>query len=645
VEEGGMLDPSSVVSATSGLFTGLGEVLAKRLGAAWSRVRWKFAEDEYRSRVIQDLSRTRLFGAHDLLDLGELFTDVYFLPEASATRLFRAQQVSEVTSFEQLTALRERERIPAEEVLKDSERLYILGTPGSGKSTFLRHMAILTARKDSSRIPIFVSLKLWSESGKSFLDYAAHELDVCGFPDSGSVLVALLEGGGALLLLDGLDEVQTLNDTRDKLLTQIIEVSRRYRKARLFLTCRTSSNDHSFNDFKYVEVADFTDKQQDQFVAKWFARDRSKLQGIAAELSDPDSKRLRDLAKKPLFLALLCIVFDQLQEFPRSRSELYHEAIEVLLSKWDSSRSIRRETYALQGPTRKRQLLSHLAMRTFEEEKFVFPGLMVEAAVNAFLRRTLGASAIEEVDVARLLRSIESAHGIIVERGKDYFSFSHLSIHEYLTAEGVVNRITAGRPWSEVLPVKRISDSRWRDVVVHSASILSEADSLLSHLQTCLKQYLAQQQLVKMFVGRIGAAIKLPGQLHLLHGTPDEFFARHFGGSKDGPVPVFAASPHLRASIRRLVDLLVVVIQRERGQQSRHRVTPSMEAWRRAVALREVVSLPKGVPAAIGDAKNWEAFDHALRTYFYMEELRLTVFAECMVGNRDAFGDPLLMPS
>ena len=60
-----------------------------------------------------------------------------------------------------------------------------------------------------------------------------------------------------------------------------------------------------------------------------------------------------------LLLTLLCLVFDDDMNFPRNRAELYKDALDALLKKWDTSRNILRgDIYKNLSTLRKKQLFS-----------------------------------------------------------------------------------------------------------------------------------------------------------------------------------------------------------------------------------------------------------------------------------------------
>lgn len=113
-----------------------------------------------------------------------------------------------------------------------------------------------------------------------------------------------------MLLLDGLDEVPPDNDARQKAITALTRLSRQYPSAQMILTCRIAAAEYSFDQFDYFEIADFTEEQQLDFVSKWYAVNESARRRFLAQWAHSDNEGLRDLARTPLLLALLCLAFD-----------------------------------------------------------------------------------------------------------------------------------------------------------------------------------------------------------------------------------------------------------------------------------------------------------------------------------------------
>ena len=93
-------------------------------------------------------------------------------------------------------------------------------------------------------------------------------------------------------------------------------------------------------------MAAFEDEQIEQFIKNWFQKSRDLEVGTAERcwelLNSKDYRAAKELAQTPLLLTLLCVVYDEFQDFPKKRHALYGEALDVLLRKWASEKRIQR---------------------------------------------------------------------------------------------------------------------------------------------------------------------------------------------------------------------------------------------------------------------------------------------------------------
>ena len=369
--------------------------------------------------------------------------------------------------------------VPADEVVDSKFRLLVLGKPGSGKTTFLRRTALRAIDGNCAResVPVFVGLKDLSDSGKSLDEYVAGLFRVCGLsglPDPRVFAHALLSSGHGLVLLDGLDEV---SDRPAEMVRQIREFVDRYNKNQFIVTCRRSVYGYGLEDFFEAELADFDEAQIEAFVRSWFGPDeRTADSCLEAMRSSP---AIGELASVPLLLTLLCITFDELLDFPANRGELYQEAVDVLLKKWDTSRRIKRpQIYRGLSRKRKESLLSRIAAEFFEAGEYLIKKRDLERAIEKYLHN-LGKVDVEpsSIDAESVLLGIEAQHGLIVERWKGVYSYSHLSLHEFFTARYIVDNEARGA--TDRLVESHFGDQRWREVFLIVAGLLDDAGPLL----------------------------------------------------------------------------------------------------------------------------------------------------------------------
>ncbi len=179
-------------------------------------------------------------------------------------------------------------------------------------------------------------------------------------------------------------------------------------------------------------------RQIETFAIKWFQAKQDSVKAETFMERLKHDKGIRELATSPILLTLLCLVFEESGTFPANRSELYKEGLDVLLKKWDAKRNIERDhAYKKLPLKRKEDLLSQIAIDTFELGNYFFKQKVVERKINDYIRNLPGANIEEDVlqlDSEDVLKSIEAQHGLLVERARGIYSFSHLTFHEYFTA-------------------------------------------------------------------------------------------------------------------------------------------------------------------------------------------------------------------
>ncbi len=332
----------------------------------WQSVQWQRSEQRYKDKLLKLYGTTRVLGSPEPTELSGIFTDLYILTRPLAARRFAIDQLLE--SDQEKLQGRELERRNGVDIVKqpNSHRLFILGKPGAGKTTFLKYINLQAVQGEIAKTPIFVPLREWTETGLSLMAYIAEQFAICQFPEADKFIEYLLEKGQAIVLFDGLDEVNQQHNSR--ILSEIKSFGRRYDKSQCLITCRVAATDYSFENFNYVEVADFTKEQITTFVSKWFSKEPKKARQFLDDLTQQQHRGLYELASSPLLLGMLCLAFADSMAFPSRRAEVYADAIDALLRKWDTARSIKRDDiYKNLTHRLKEQLFSAIAYKTFKK--------------------------------------------------------------------------------------------------------------------------------------------------------------------------------------------------------------------------------------------------------------------------------------
>lgn len=223
-------------------------------------------------------------------------------------------------------------------VANQKQYLMVLGQPGAGKSTFLKRLGLAALKGEEYQhpcIPALIELKRFITGNISLERIVEEELNICGFPEPARSTRRLLERGGLLILLDGLDEVPIAY--LDNTIRNIKDFIDLHAKNRFIVSCRIAAYRNYFQRFSDVIIADFEDEQIYQFICNWFSSPTDQTLETAKRcwslLQHPDFLAARELAQSPLLLTFLCLVFDDSQTFPQNRSVLYRESLDILLKK------------------------------------------------------------------------------------------------------------------------------------------------------------------------------------------------------------------------------------------------------------------------------------------------------------------------
>ncbi|MGB0384158.1 MAG: NACHT domain-containing protein [Ardenticatenaceae bacterium] len=453
---------------------------------AWQQVAWEEAASRYAEKMGRLYGTMRVLGKPEPVSLEGIYTDVHLLDRLTARRRYSREQLEK--EFADATQRHgEGHRQDGFEVVRRKDKLFVLGQPGAGKTTFLKYMTLQAVTGRIKKVPIFVSLKALADSGQKVLPFIIQHFEICDFPDAGAFVEQLLKRGEALVLFDGLDEVPQEGRQRARLIDELDNFTRQYDASHYIITCRIAATEYRFDLFTYVEMADFTPAQVKVFVGQWFEQDEPKRKGFLQQLEKKAHRGLREMTRQPLLLTMLCLTYEETLTFPARRVEIYEEALDALLKKWDASRNIQRDDiYRKLSLGRKRHLFARVAAETFEKGAYFIPQSELAKKIEAYLPHVPPHNPAEEIDGVAILKAIEAQHGIFSERARGIYSFAHLTFQEYFTAKYIVDNEARGTV--EGLIAHHLSDNRWREVFLLTASLLDDADHFFERFLKQLNQ-------------------------------------------------------------------------------------------------------------------------------------------------------------
>jgi len=405
--------------------------------------------------------------------------------------------VSEKESEKSRASLRsseiETKPLPALQAVIQNRQLVLLGDPGGGKTTFIRHLAHALAahalkpsagllngmpnwaQAEANILPIVVILRDFARSLPHPLPAKATPNDLWAFIQTtltaqnldfaADTIRHTLEAGQAIILLDGLDEVPT-QAQRIFVRDAVSAFVRRYHVSnRVIVTCRILSYQPPVekdapdlrlpsNLFPAFELAPFDEEKIDGFIDHWY-RELARLMVVPSQdvtvltgklKTAVRRKDLWRLASNPLLLTVMALVHAHSGRLPDARALLYEETIDILLLRWEQKKvSGQAETVQL------RQLIQQ-AERSDMDLKKVLWKLAYEAhrqvagdeggeklADIGELTLIKALAGLKKVDgkpdltwASRVVEVMKLRAGLLLEREPGLFTFPHRTFQEYM---------------------------------------------------------------------------------------------------------------------------------------------------------------------------------------------------------------------
>ncbi len=451
--------------------------------------------------------------------LDDLYVEVDVFEEITSKRWLNTTELQQLdsNSFDRFNlANLNQKRIPALEAVAKYSKLMVFGKIGSGKTSFLQSIAVRCnqGKFKSDYLPVFISLKEFaatnSDSNKIILSKYIYQY----FQDydfSESEIMSIFYYGKALILLDSLDE---LTDSQsEKVIKEICNFSEKYYKNTIIITCRLAAQPYHFKGFNEVEIADFSKSQIATFADKWFVavvknslwEGKVKASEFMQKLKLPENQQILELATTSILLNLICLVFQFLGDFPALRSEIYKQALELLLVRWDETREIKKDELDCNlSLLHQIKLLSRLAATTFTQGDYFFPKTKIQLLIAEYLRdlpnTPTDLEVLEQLSTAAL-KAIEAQHGLLLEQRRGIYSFSHFTFQEYLTAREIV---TIKKSQNLQQFVIHIGEKRWQEVFLLAAEMMQPVDDLLLLMKQQVDNLVISNQKLQKFLIWLG---------------------------------------------------------------------------------------------------------------------------------------------
>ncbi|WP_054537389.1 NACHT domain-containing protein [Herpetosiphon geysericola] len=415
----------------------------------------------------------------------------------------------------------------ATETVLNYPYLVLCGSPGSGKSTFAKHLVWALAQRGLDQVNHHTGLLGWDDNQRLLPVFmplrtlagilVGKDVGLCDTPQIGLLLDAvcahlqttygleqpreLLKAGlkGSLTVLfvfDGLDEVPLEANEhsldRRSLLTFVRLFANAY-AARILITCRSRAWTEEYRQITHwpmIELAPLSGGQMRQFISRWFPLLHAKGliehesierygEQLTQALHDPKLRRLRDMADNPLLLSMMIFVLARKGVLPRDRHSLYDDILKQLLGEWDTTSRNGQNLGQAVGDAR----ITGDEVRDQVLDRLCYQAHLTASSADGRGRissRELKAELMEyfaRVNVAdpyraaeRCITYIDQCSGLLQpEDAGNVYAFAHLTLQE----QSVGRHLVFYESLDQLLALRR--DDRWREPIFLGVGCLTKA--------------------------------------------------------------------------------------------------------------------------------------------------------------------------
>ncbi|MDW8319668.1 MAG: hypothetical protein RMN53_17720, partial [Anaerolineae bacterium] len=427
------------------------------------------------------------------------------------------------------------------EALARQRRLVLLGIPGSGKTTFVNHLAFTLAgvalgeeadwqatlggELSPAPFPLRVVVRRWSAGltvhSQPGVELAYAALQAAGGYADRARLLQRLESPDTLVFFDGLDEARAGDpeaedpaerlDRRQVIVKSVQDFCVAHPHCRVLITSRIKPYEgpYRLEGLPAFTLAELDDPRIERFARRWYD-ELARVGQMSPEEAGRKREQLlralgrrpalREMAGTPLLLTMLARV-NARKDLPESRAELYHDCVQQLLWEWERPKE---GVQSLDGLVQEAEAEARRVDSAARLDKLRVEQALWRLAYEAHGR---GGRRTAELPVAAVRSALAAVHplkhrgrawasrvtalmqergGLLVASDEETFTFPHPSFEEYLAARhllGLENRSAAA--------AERAASADWREVVLLACGYLasqglsSDLEGLVAELAAC----------------------------------------------------------------------------------------------------------------------------------------------------------------
>ncbi len=366
--------------------------------------------------------------------------------------------------------------ITLQEALRLHRKLFVVGDPGAGKSTFLKRVAYQMCQDwtESAALPVLISAAVLAKhvaTNPGPADAAAADWiplflgAQCELNNRGldaEYFRGRLRAGGCHVLIDGLDETAD-EASRHRLVMLIRAAASAFDGCKFVVTSRPEGKvqiagfeEALISDLEPEAIREFLGKLAKQLYAEDSEKERVFREDLLAAVNG--RREIRKMTRNPVMLTALAVLQHNNVKLPEKRVDLYGSILDWL----SKQRAKPGRMAASDCLLRLRELALEMQRHEDGRQKQVPLVWAAEKLRPRFANREAA---------QRFLLAEQSDSGIVVSRGKD-IAFWHLTFQEYLAALEIAG-------WEDdeqhKLLLEKAYQPEWRESVMLYGGLLFNA--------------------------------------------------------------------------------------------------------------------------------------------------------------------------
>lgn len=308
----------------------------------------------------------------------------------------------------------------------------IQGIGGIGKSMLLTHLFLSSARQvdTTHNIPILLLLKNYSDTTCGIVDFLFKSVSEYDSDISQSDILTALQNKQLIILLDGMDEIQS--SIRDSFNQDLEAFIKSYPDNTIIMTSRPINQFVSYTKFSVFDIKPLTKPQAIELVTKLEFWDTEGKHSFLKALDRTLYQSHYQFASNPLLLTIMLMTYSSFGEVPAKMHVFYSKAYETMARLHDASKgSFKRPLHTNLTPEEFAKFFAQFCARTYSSEILEFDERLFTNYMDKVLKDI--PSNHKNITSRDFLLDLTNNLCIMYREGEKYY-FIHRSFQEYFAA-------------------------------------------------------------------------------------------------------------------------------------------------------------------------------------------------------------------